>query len=458
MHQLSPGVPEYFFDDLLIGYQRRLVRRWLPARVFPEPVLQPDRPWEGRILALYGSVLPNPGGGYRMYYSNFVPGGRSVVCMAASRDGFRWEKPDLGMVEWEGSRANNIIIRTDGHLDSPSVIADPADAAYPFKMMAFQTLGASPMWAPDWGMYAWRSRDGLKWEMLPGVRLPTGDRNSFYKDSRTGRYVLLTRDKDQWERAGGRHIARSESADFLTWSAPELILNRDLDDEPDIEFYGMPVFLRNGWYFGLLEYWDGAHDRIEVHLALSRDGRSWRRPLPRRPFIAATHDWNRAWSSCANNGPIVVNEQMVFHFGGRWVSHHFDSAQQWGVIGYASLALDRFCGLEAAGGGRLETVPLAWPGGDLAINAETRQSFESHPAHCNGELAVEVLDADGKALPEWSGGQKAVFRGNTHCRAAVQNQLVRWPGDRSLDACKGCPIRLRFDLQHARLFTIEARG
>ena len=73
MTTLEPKVPQFLFDNCWIAAQRRLVRRWLPATVCPEPTLQHDRPWEARTLVLYGTVLPDPDGGYRLYYSNFVP-------------------------------------------------------------------------------------------------------------------------------------------------------------------------------------------------------------------------------------------------------------------------------------------------------------------------------------------------------------------------------------------------
>ena len=57
-----PGVPQYLFDDALIATQQRLVRRWLPATVHPWPVIVPDRPWEGRMPVLYGTLLPRPTG------------------------------------------------------------------------------------------------------------------------------------------------------------------------------------------------------------------------------------------------------------------------------------------------------------------------------------------------------------------------------------------------------------
>jgi len=112
--------------------------------------------------------------------------------------------------------------------------------------------------------------------------------------------------------------------------------------------------------------------------------------------------------------------------------------------------------LEAASGGRLDTPPLVWPGGELTLNADTRQDFTSHPAHCNGSIAVEVLDGEGRPLPDYAGDGRAVFRGNTHCRGRAADGTVRWPGGRELGQVAGQTIRLRFHLEHARLFTFAA--
>jgi hypothetical protein len=453
---LQPNVPVYAFDDELIANHRKIVRRWLPARVFPYPVVEPDRPWEGRVIALYGTVLPDPDGGYRMYYSRLQPGpGARNVFMATSPDGFAWEKPALGVAEWEGRTDTNIVLSTPFPSGEPSLVFDPDDPACPWKMIVFQTRERTPAWGPAWGLWAYRSADGLRWEEVPGRRLRAGDRTNLMAQKVDGRYVMYTRHFEMFEQTGGRAVYRSESPDFLDWTEPELVLAPDLLDAPDVELYGMSAFRRHGWFFGLLEYWRSDVDTIETHLVISRDGRNWQR-TSRQPFIAATCDWNRTWSTCASNGPVIIGDVMVFHFGGRYTSHHYDSAQQYGAIGYASLPIDRFCALEGTSGGRFDTAPMRWPGGDLVLNADTRESYQSHPAHCNGEIAVEVLDESGAPLPEWSGDSKATFRGNTHCRTRINNQTVTWPDTRSLNRLAGQPIRLRIHLRHARLFALGA--
>lgn len=454
---LAPDTPQYFFDDTLIAHQQRLVRRWLPAKIYPEPVIVPDKPWEGRMLVLFGTVIEQPDG-YRMYYCDFTPTVRAPQLMlATSEDGLRWHKPDLGVLQWRDSRQNNLVVAADTTFDSASVILDAYDTETPYKMLVFQHSEGDGMWGHSWGLYAYTSADGLNWKRRDQPVLKAGDRTNLMATKPGGKYVVYTRHPHMMQELGARAIYRSESEDFTNWTEPQLVLAPDLLDAPDVEYYGMSVFECGGWHFGLLEYWKGDIDTIETHLVVSRDGKQWMRNPLREPFIAPTYEWNRTWNSCASNGPILLNEQMVFYFGGRFVSHHYDSAQQQGVIGYASLPLDRFCALEATWGGMLVTQPMQWPGGDLVLNADTRQSFASHPGQCNGQITVEVLDADGTPLPEWSGENKSLFAGNTHSRSRISDARVLWAKEKSLYALHGQNIRLRLHLSHARLFTIEAR-
>src|SRR5207245_603542 len=67
-----------------------------------------DKPWEGPASA-YVTVFKDDDR-YRMYYRG-LPDERSpeVTCYAESADGVRWTKPELGIHESGGSKANNII-------------------------------------------------------------------------------------------------------------------------------------------------------------------------------------------------------------------------------------------------------------------------------------------------------------------------------------------------------------
>ena len=52
------------------------------------------------------------------------------VCFATSTDGYNWHKPNLGLVEYKGSRDNNLVDLNQGthHVQSCVVYYDPDDA------------------------------------------------------------------------------------------------------------------------------------------------------------------------------------------------------------------------------------------------------------------------------------------------------------------------------------------
>lgn len=454
--RFAAGVPQYFFDDTMIAFHRRVSRKWMQADPFPQPAVVSDRPWEGRVLRLFGTVIPVEDEGYRMYYSDrdFERENRTQRIMAAtSADGLTWVKPELDEVLWNGSGANNIVVYPSQSMDAPSVIYEAGvDAPYPWKMLTTQRYDSS------FAFYTYRSRDGWKWEThAEGPRLLTGDRTNVFAGKQEGKYAAYTRARDMHVKEGKRCIYRSESDNFADWSEPELVLEPGLDDDADVEFYGMSVFARHGWYFGLVEYWRSSRDVMEIHLVHSRDGKTWSKPNPHVPFIAGTHDWNRKWNSCASNGPIVVGSTMVFYVGGRYNGHLHDWPDTYGAIGYATLPVDRFCALEAASEGEFITAQFVWPGGELRLNADTRESFESHRLFLNGEIGVDVLDADGSPVSGWSGEHGAVFKGNTHGMNWRESPAeVQWTDGKSFDQWKDRTIRLRFRMRHARLYTMEA--
>lgn len=458
---MERDVPVYFFDDTLIAFHRRLTRKWLQADVYPYPVIVADKPWEGRILCLFGTVLPLPGEGYEMYYCNFINGSHESLMVATSKDGLGWEKPELQAVMRGGTGNNNVVLSSARQMDSPSIMHDPDDAMYPYKMIAFeqQREGRSRGENPYFGLHIYRSRDGRAWEKYQdGPSLHAGDRTNLLPVKQDGKYVIYTRHSDMMRTTGKRCIYRSESGNFLDWTPPELVLEPSLADEADVEFYGMSVFVRHGWFFGLLEYWHSERDLLEIHLAYSRDGKSWSIPDRRVPFIAGAYDWNRKWSSCASNGPIIIGSKMVFYVGGRHGAHMQELAVAHGAIGYATLTLDHFCALEATSEGEFITAPIEWPGGELVLNADTRESFDSHPHDVNGEIVIEVLDIGGQPVEGWSGEFGAVYKGNTHGSRTVSPSTVLWSGGKRFDDWKGRVFRLRFRMRHARLFTIAAGG
>ena len=101
---------------------------------------QPPRKWEVRYDNSYPNVIfDSEAKCYRLYYTLIVkdavseatsleqrasqdyhplPGRIVGLAYAESSDGVHWEKPNLGLVEFEGSKENNLLMLydTESHL------------------------------------------------------------------------------------------------------------------------------------------------------------------------------------------------------------------------------------------------------------------------------------------------------------------------------------------------------
>lgn len=114
-------------DDFLLPLRRNLCFYLTKPDVRPEPVLTPSsdnaRAPDEVAAHFYGTVLHDDGE-YRMWYYGLSLGDRpgplreGPICYARSDDVYNWEKPNLGQLEFKGSKYNNAIghpdLRTDG--------------------------------------------------------------------------------------------------------------------------------------------------------------------------------------------------------------------------------------------------------------------------------------------------------------------------------------------------------
>lgn len=447
---------QLFLDDTWIEETSRLERVWSSAEIVPEPVLKPEAPWEGVTVVMFGSVfrLANE---WRMYYTAYNRPEPALCCVATSTDGLHWERPNLGLVEYRGSRKNNILwLPQNGEsTDGPTILHEPGDAAAPFKMLYYGFGGKRPR-----GEYVAFSKDGIQWEHRPEpVLTNTGDKTNLMgaRDHR-GRYVAYLRHRNMMQMYGARAVSRSESADFIHWTEPALVLRPDLLDGPNTELYGMSVFPYAGMYVGLLERWYDHPDVIEVQLAWSHNGVDWQRPQARQAFIGPAYPWNKGWNSCANTQPIRMANQLWFYFGGRSEAHGRETPRSYGAIGLATAGVDQFAAIRGDfSEGRLVTKPMTWPGGDLILTCTNTRYADAHPKSGGGTIAVEIRDESNLPIQEFSGERKARHDVVSPGPWEKSEPPVRWPGGKSLDEMKGRRIRLVFLLRDARIFSFRAR-
>ena len=264
---------ELFVDDYLIDSMTGAVDLKLHTPSSAGRVLDFYEPWEG-TTCFYVSVVHGEGR-YRMYYrghslpssiapslvapgETVVPEHKEVTCYAESLDGQIWTKPSLGIVEFQGSKDNNIIWDGFGTLNF-TVFRDtnPATPAeYRYKALATGQPNR-----PQKRVVGMVSADGIHWKPIQEKALLTqrptdngGD--GFLWDNVQGQYVAYLRIwyPYRWQDSRNRRsptiraIARATSPDFLNWSDLE---NIDLGGAPRDHFYtnGITPYFRSPHIF-----------------------------------------------------------------------------------------------------------------------------------------------------------------------------------------------------------------
>lgn len=456
---LVPGQAQLFWDDAAIADHARLTRCWHQARKHAQPVLVPDRPWEGHVPVMFGTVLRRAGL-FQMWYCTSHPATPIQVCYAESDDGLHWRKPDLGLCDWRGSVHNNICLqpRNVPYIDDVSVIDDPADDAWPLKALFWEGHGST---APDSGIRAARSRDGRRWEVLPGFVLPFGDRFNAMPQRENGRVVVLGRTRETY---AGRHgaygqdrlVFRTESEDLVHWTTPILVNKPDLQDPAAFRIYSQTAFRYEGRLLGFLERMHVVPDVLDPEVTWSADGLHWQRSVTRAAFIerGAPGTWDGNWLCLGSGGPLLVGGRLWFHYSGRSGAHATPYPVV-GALGLATLRRDGFASLDGEEEpGFVTTRPLVWRGAELLVNADPRRSAAAHPRHVAGCVGAELREPDGTGIAGFGEDQCVPVTINTERDGQECYAPIRWR-ERTVGELTGRPLCIRFHIRDARLFAFK---
>jgi hypothetical protein len=462
-----------FLDDDTLAEQCGITRTWHPLRKHAANPLFARSGAEEQLF-LFGTVLhePEPGGGpdpvFRMWYYA-VGKEERWVGYARSHDGLTWEKPDLDLFPNRTGLAPNAVFSPEGWrlLGLSGVIHDPNPGVPPderYKLVQAADAGDPGLDARKGKHYVTAtSPDGFRWTFCDAL-VPTQpcypDRACFVWDPYQKEYVLYARGRQQppelVERGGpayvGRTIGRGFSRDFRTWSdAWPQVMQATVNDPDGTEIYGWSAFPWAGQWVA----WTQIHHAqphlgyIDMAVSHSRDGVHWqRRPEIVLP-VGEVGAWDR-FNQCTSNHPLRVGDEIWVYYSGRSYRHkEYRSFPDWRPdlprdddgpgfvgIGLAVLRLDGWCSLDAGyGGGTVLTQPEVLPQGDLWVNAKADW----------GKVVVELLDETGQLLPGAVASEPLTADG--------VRQLVTWPAGNTPIWPADQPVRLRFKLENARLYS-----
>ncbi|MBI2299302.1 MAG: hypothetical protein HYU66_10240 [Armatimonadetes bacterium] len=471
---------ELFVDDFLVESLSGGARRQLHQPVRREVVLRTDAPWEGNACG-YASVVSFEGG-YRLYYHalQYRDGGPAteareahpaLLCCVESHDGLTWRRPELGLVEHDGSRANNIVL-APGSI--AAVACDPAHTAVlrdenpdcpPTARFKIVAVG----WQAP-GLFVLQSPDGLRFSLAGAEPVCTegafDSQNLMFWDPLRREY----REYHRGFRDGQRDILTAASPDPLHFPAPQWLEYPGAPPEqlytnqitpyyraPHL-FLGFPArYTERDWDTPLFDL-PGLEERLcrarhaarygsaitDTVLMSSRDGHRFQRwpeaflrPGPRRHGSWVYGDNYLAWGMIETPSAVAgaPPEISLYASDGYWENTFMDFRRY-------TLRVDGFVSVRAPlAGGELLTRPVVFEGGGLALNLETSAA---------GGVRVGLLDPAGLPVPGYGVDDCPEIMGDS-----VRHR-VRWRehgGD--LRALAGRPVRLHFRLRDADLYSFQ---
>jgi len=435
--------------DHFLVEQTDLRRTFHAAEYYPlNPVLKADRPHEfiegvGKAMPFSDGIFYDPADNlFKAWYSS-----ANSTNYATSSNGIVWKKPELDI-----KPGTNIVVT--GSRDSSTVWLDLDEkrAERRYKML----LSRGHM-KP---MELFYSADGIHWGQPVDKSIPWSDRTTFFRNPFLGKWVMSLRDHD-WVPGQTpdmpNHIGRMRRylevddigeglkhwKESVNWVGADRLDGRRIDLNVRPQLYQLDAFPYESLMVGLFAIWRGQPSDREkpnyISVGFSRDGFHWDRP-DRSTFLGISEkfgDWNYANVQPVGGGCLVVGDRLYFYVSGR-AGHPTIRTSAHVTTGLATIRRDGFASMDALGrSGTLTTKPVQFSGRRLFVNVDSLA----------GDLMVEVLDRDGRALPG--------FRKEDSVPVRVNNtlQMVSWKRGADIASLANKPVRFRFYVREASLYS-----
>ncbi len=366
-----------------------------------------------------------------------------VTLVAESKDAIHWTLPKLGLFEHPSFPAGNIMLMDEflvNHNFTPFIDTKPGTPPdQKYKALGGLAYQPSPMYEEirarrgPGGLKAFVSPDGIHWKKLQEQAVIPEDWGKYF-DSQN--YAFWSESEQcyvcYFRRfiKGCRGIARTTSQDFIHWT--DLVeMEANLPHEHLYTSCTQPYFRAPHIYVATpTRFMDQRGAATDILFMTTRGGGKYERTFTQafiRPGLSKDKWGNRANYAAIGIHQTGATEMSLFLTGGRRYT----------------LRLDGFASINAPlSGGELITKPFKFTGTKLEINYSTSAA---------GRVRVELQDADGKALPGFALDDCLPIYGDDIAR------FVKWKASEDVSAFAGKPVRLRFAMEDADLFSLRFR-
>lgn len=437
----------FAFDNVAIPHTQNLrLEMRQPEKHVGNPVLRrgPAGTPDAMGVQFYGSILKE-GDVYRMWYVAFdgeaeskVASARWRAAYAESKDGVEWTKPNLGLVEYNGNKENNLVSMGDAAWGfvNLKVIKDETepDPQRRYKMTTHVYFRHNTRLGT---LLPFVSADGLSWTpvkqvkpvkaelrkedlFLPGVHFePCGGLYQWQ-----GQYYISGQNALPGVQVYQGRVCRTyRSSDFIHWSPTSSVsfvraaqydyLGSGRSREGEQTHEGISVWNRGNVLLGVTGLWHGAAEwkdvTIDLGFVISNDGIHFREPKHEWTFIKRGDDgeWDQG-GLIQGQGFENIGEQTFIYYGAWDPRHTGGTPVPRGGVGVATVPLDRFAGLavdlsgKGPGDYQLPEITSELVTAVVAVKAP-RFFVNASGLGSESKLRIELLDEQENALPGFAG-------------------------------------------------------
>ena len=418
-------------------------------------------------IAYYGTVV-RVGDELWMWYLGQGEDRKRRSCYAVSKDGFNWERPKLGLVEYNGHTQNNLVEGPCGEW----VLYDPED---PDPCRRFKSLRMEAQMRISVAY----SEDGLRWRDGPhdifGIGMELGHvckfNGCYYANGQGGPSPINRPIPHPIVQASKRITVTFASYDFEHWThAAALSFRKDnvpprtpSDFEPhrgEQVHEGAALWDRGNVLIGLYGQYHGqSNDRryctVDLGFVVSQDALHFKEPVADFKMVHSYEERDGA-------APRLVQRNAFANIGDRtvyWYSVWRESPESPTGVRVATWERDRFGYFSAAR--RIYGFGAAY--GPHCISCPIELDREGRKVFVNADglgeysrIRVELLDLQFRPVPGYSGDDCAPV-GESGLR-----QPVSWREKEALPRFDH-PVRIRVNWEgvrpeDARLYSIYVGG
>ena len=474
---------QLFLDDLLVDEASRISKFMYRSHKYPgNPILEAEEPWEmgkkrggtvaGVEITGQTAMYDEEEKIFKLWYFGWIlEDGLRPWCYAVSHDGCEWERPNLGIYEFQGSTQNNILLASN----DPSyfnVFKDPHDPA-PERRYKAQGEVEGPISNTTGGAINAFSPDGVHWTEYEGNPVvPHGpnfaDASTVLGwDPRREKYVAYFRPAHPHAHeidGFGHHrhircIGYAESDDFNTWTPTRIMLAPDHRDRVDYQYMQFTAGIYGEFYVGFLMLHQTHEQTWETFLLSSRDGFHWTWVDRHVPFLSYGELGRYDAGYMTPSGPILHDGTIWVYYGAFRGAHGYDPVKRGKArgdqpnmsIALATLPEDRWAGLLAGPSqGLLVTKPLIFKGSKLRLD------IDASVPHGKPGKKLSFDDCEVRAaVVDQSGGPFEGFSFDRSTRILESGvHEVKWEG-MDLARLEGDAVRLRLEMRNACLYSLQ---